>query len=363
MKILHLTQYISPGGLEKVIFDLSLEQQKSNNSVAVCVYGDLREWIPKFTEAGIEVIEIELRRNSFDWKRIPRLFKIINEFDIIHTHDLGPLFYYGLTLILRSLCFKKKKKSIHTIHGLQNPSNNKKYAFYEKVFLNFISKIVCVGEELKKTYSSLAPQFEKKLHYIPNGVSIKKYPFNEKEISRKSLIEEFKLEQDCKIILYVARILPLKNQAFLIDYFVNHPQYNLLLVGPISNQEYFDSLKKTSKNILFLGSRHDIDNLILATDIYVSSSTSEGLPLSVLEAMSLKTPCLLSNIKAHTQLSTNNNIKCCELYQEDSSESFEKMLFEIFEHGLKNAEAAFTNIETNYSMKHTNNLYLELYKS
>jgi glycosyltransferase involved in cell wall biosynthesis len=110
-----------------------------------------------------------------------------------------------------------------------------------------------------------------------------------------------------------------KNQELLIQSFIQASilkTHRLVLIGDGPNLSQLKQKYAHSSGIIFEGYHSNVFKFLKAADAYVSASKSEGMPLSVLEAMSVHLPCILSDIPAHVELMQDNNpgtIKCFSL--------------------------------------------------
>lgn len=294
MKILHVVQYLAPGGLEKMVLNLASYQKKHGHDVAIYVYDDKQSWVNLARALGIHVYSRH-KRKGFDFFVLADLIRYSESYDIIHAHDLGPLVYSALTNIFSR--FKLiRPKFILTLHGLVHHSWKEK--FYFKFFLPLLDGAVAVSEEIDE-YLSFASVIKHKI--IKNGVSLLA-PVQASPIRRLLNIPE-----GDQIVISVARLTPLKNQAMIIQAVNECENCHLLLVGPSGDDHYVAHLQSiASERIHFLGERLDIGELLKASNLFVSASTQEGLPLSVLEAFACKTPSILSQIKGHEVFLKNN---------------------------------------------------------
>lgn len=141
------------------------------------------------------------------------------------------------------------------------------------------------------------------IQYIRNGVDIQKYyPAND---SKLELRRELKLPLDKKIIVYGALFNDRKNQGFILQNFANRKEFEnccLLLLGDGPNYSLLKEQYLEFSNILMPGNVSNMPDYLRASDYYVSSSKSEGLPNGVLEAMATGLPVLLSDIEQHLEV-------------------------------------------------------------
>lgn len=331
LKIVHFTQFLGIGGLEKIIFELSLKQIEQGHDVTVVVYDYERSWVDFFKSKGIKVKTSFKKNMGFDPRLIMKFKSYLHEerFDIVQTHDINPLIYLSGVKLLKLLKNQKNFKLIHTTHTLDHIENSKKIEFFEKTISRIADQIVTVSPRIKTFYIKKAFLSPSKVHLIENGISLKS-PCTENMAKIKKLIyEKEKLKADLPLGLCLSRIVPLKDQEFLIKAFLKRPELQLIIVGPPSDKIYFEKLKKLlkdnpSQNVRLLGPRTEVVELNKMTNFYLSASTHEGLPVSVLEAMSLGNPCLVSNISGHKVL--NKYEEVVDTYQLGDQKDFLRKL-------------------------------------
>ena len=146
-----------------------------------------------------------------------------------------------------------------------------------------------VQDYFKETYG-------RETHFIPNGV-------NRPQIREASLItDKFGLKKD-SYILFLGRLVPEKGIRYLVEAFKNvKTDKKLVIAGGSSDTDSFmEELKDLTKGddrILFTGFVQGtmLDELYSNAYIYTLPSDLEGMPLSLLEAMSYGNCCLVSDI-------------------------------------------------------------------
>ena len=134
---------------------------------------------------------------------------------------------------------------------------------------------------------------------MPNAIDSAKYQYNVDK--RKVKRVELGLK-DIFVVMHVGSILPVKNHSFLLEIFYQLKKRitnaKLICVGGGD----YSSLKKKAKelniqdDVVFLGTRNDVPELLQAADIFVFPSKFEGLPGAVLEAQAAGLPCVISDI-------------------------------------------------------------------
>ena len=138
-----------------------------------------------------------------------------------------------------------------------------------------------------------------KIVMIPNGIETEKFKYNE-EIRNKYRTD---LGIENKVVIgNIGRFMEQKNHKFLLEVFKEflniNPNSVLLLIGDgeleDKTKDYAKELE-IDKNVMFLGLRKDIPNLLMCMDIFVMTSFHEGLPVVGVEAQSSGLPIIFSN--------------------------------------------------------------------
>ena len=191
------------------------------------------------------------------------------------------------------------KKCIATIHGIDwqrakwGGFATKYIKFGEKVAVKYADEIIVLSEGVQKYFLDT---YGRKTVFIPNGV-------NRPILRNPQLIKErFGLEKD-DYILFLGRLVPEKGITYLIEAFKNvKTDKKLVIAGGSSNTEAFmqelKELAEGDERIVFTGfvQGQMLEELYSNAYVYTLPSDLEGMPLSLLEAMSYGNCCLTSDI-------------------------------------------------------------------
>ncbi|WP_455503480.1 glycosyltransferase family 4 protein [Blautia sp.] len=221
------------------------------------------------------------------------LYSAFGKYDVVHIHAEGPAFFAWLPKLLG-------KRVVVTIHGIDWQREKWKSGFGSKFIRQGEKNAVKYADEIIVLSKGVQDYFEetynRKTHFIPNGV-------NRPEIRNAKLItEKFGLMKD-SYILFLGRLVPEKGIRYLVEAFKNvKTDKKLVIAGGSSDTDSFmEEIKELAKDddrIIFTGfvQGQMLDELYSNAYIYTLPSDLEGMPLSLLEAMSYGNCCLVSDI-------------------------------------------------------------------
>lgn len=291
------------GGVEIVVYELSKRMAKLGHDVTV------------YNRKGKHVLDKNVKQNKIkeiDGIKIKEAFTIdkkglaavtssffatlkilFSNAEVVHYHAEGPCYWMWI--------IKKfsKKRIIATIHGLD---------WQRAKWCGFATKFIKKGEERAVKYADeiivlsknvqnyFKEEYNRDTIFIPNGV-------NKPEIVEADVItKKYGLKKD-DYILFLGRMVPEKGIHYLIDAFNNLKTNKKLVIagGASDTDQYYSELKEKANgndNIIFTGfvQGKELEELYSNAYIYCLPSDLEGMPLSLLEAMSYKNCCLTSNI-------------------------------------------------------------------
>jgi sugar transferase (PEP-CTERM/EpsH1 system associated) len=306
LHILHITHSLNVGGLERVVVDLAKGFKKKGYIVSICCLDGKEPLGNEAESAGIKVYS--LNKGPGIKCGLPfKIAKIIREerIDLIHTHNESGLIY-GVTAAFLA----RVSNIVHTDHGKEPGYDEKKaLKLAEKILLKKLDHVVAVSEDLKNKIVQSTGISKDKILVIPNGIDVEHFyqPNLRDEVRRK-----LGISSDTFVIANIARMVPLKNQSFLINIFkevvVDYPNVKLLLVGDGPMRYELQAYCKNmglSKSIIFLGERKDIFELLSAVDLFVLPSLTEGTSITLIEAMSSGTPVVASEVGGNSEVIEN----------------------------------------------------------
>lgn len=252
----------------------------ANNNKEIC-----QKYVPTIEKKGLAAVS-----SSF----FAALYSAFGKYDVVHIHAEGPAFFSWIPKILG-------KKVIVTVHGIDWQREKWKSGFGskfirqgEKNAVKYADEIIVLSQGVQKYFEE---NYGRKTIFIPNGV-------NRPQVRPAEIInKEVGLTKD-SYILFLGRLVPEKGIKYLIEAFKNVETDKKLVIagGSSDTDEFANELRELAKDddrILFTGfvQGEKLDELYSNAYIYTLPSDLEGMPLSLLEAMSYGNCCLVSDIE------------------------------------------------------------------
>lgn len=298
------------GGIEVVVEELSTRMIKLGHKVTVYNRkgknvqdknaSDENQKLKEYK--GVKIVTIPTINkkgiDAFLYSLFASIKVLFGKYDILHYHAEGSCAMLWLPHLFH-------KKIVVTIHGL-DWSRSKwggfatKYIKHgEKCAVKYADKIIVLSKGVQDYFKET---YNRETIFIPNGVE-------ESKIKEPKIIKEkYNLEKD-NYILFLARIVPEKGLDDLIDaYNKIKTDKKLVIAGGASHTNdylrHIEQKVKKNKNIIMTGfvQGDELEELFSNTFLYCLPSHIEGMPISLLEAMSYGRNVLVSDIEENTQV-------------------------------------------------------------
>lgn len=288
------------GGAELLAIDFARNQVDLFDSYFVCL-DDAGELATSVQKEGFSVVDLK-RKPGIDFELIRRFGRWLKSesIDLIHAHQYTPLFYSSLA---RGI-LQYRPPLLFTEHGRHFPDVRKfKRCLLNQVLLSRTDRVVAVGEQVKRALVANEWIRENSIRVIYNGVSVSQFRDSISLDSRDELRRVCELPSDRRLVIQVARLNPLKDHLTAIramrQVVDQGVQANLLIVGEGETRAAIESeIEKLSlgNTVRLLGNRKDIPKLLASCDVFLLTSVSEGIPLTLIEAMIAGLPCVATSV-------------------------------------------------------------------
>jgi glycosyltransferase involved in cell wall biosynthesis len=284
LRIAHVGDSMEMGGAEKLTATMCRLQRDRGHTPSVhCLY-------------GLGVLGEELRAEGFEVTLHPRcsffflarsLYRAFRRSapDVVHCHNATAAILAALPARLAGV-----KTVIVTRHGLVKPPYQLRRELKFAIASRWCDWVVGVCEGTRTNLRAAPFAARDRIIHIYNGA----WPADDRAVPRP---------KSGFTLLYVGRLAPLKDHATLLRAVAltrsHHPEVQLWIVGDGPVELMLRSLADElglNECVTFFGEQADVSPFMLAADLFVSSSVTEGLPVSLLEAMSVGLPALVTDV-------------------------------------------------------------------
>ena len=269
----------------------------------------------ELNEAGIKTYNIPIPRSIFKIKKMIISYKLIKKlcdeknYTIVHCHS-------PIGGVLTRLAAKTKRSSatkvIYTAHGFhffKGSSIKNWLLFYpiEKICSNYTDILITINQEdfylAKKDFKS------KDVVYVP-GIGVHIDEIQQQNVDVHKLKNELGITDNDFIIMSIGQISVRKNQKIIIEALskINDKSIKYVIIGFGELEEELKQLViklNLSDRVIFTGYREDAKDLLYCANLFAFPSLQEGLPASLMEAMSVGLPVVASNIRGNVDLIKN----------------------------------------------------------
>ncbi|MDC3105176.1 glycosyltransferase family 4 protein [bacterium] len=360
MKILFFIESLRSGGKERRLLEL-IQYLKFNQNFKIVIvlteniidYEYVYDW-------NLSIKTIERKELKKDPKIFFKFFKICRDFrpDIIHTWGIMNTFYAIPTKLFLNIPLVNSM--ISNAEFNIKPWSLKMFFFKSSCF--FSDSILSNSKAGIEAYNIKS----KKGKVIYNGINISRF---DKYFDSFNKRENLKITTPY-IVVMVASVNEKKNYDLFIDVAkeVRKIKNNITFIGVGSGNE-FDRIKRrisaeNVNNVLMLGLRKDVEEIVHASDVCVLFTPCEGFPNSVMEYMASKKPVVVSNVGGIKELVIDNYTGF--LVCNNDILNISKKITELIDDDEKKyefGENGFRLIKEKYSIKKMSLKFIEVYKS
>lgn len=311
-RVLHVVSKMSFGGVQAIIMNYYRNINRENIQFDFVVQDEteyeFNEEIKKLGGNIFFVSPMHVNRKKFE-KQLSNILDE-NRYEVIHCHQ------NFLNIIpLRVAKKKRVKNRISHSHNCYKASSLLK-GIQRIIFKKIISMYAthfyaCSYDAGVWLYGSKL--MNNKGRIINNAINIRKFAFNNN--IRCQIRKELNIDNKY-VLVHVGMFGEAKNHKYLIDIFKELEKINensiLLLIG---EGELLNNIKNYAKGlnlenkILFLGKKANIDQYLMAADVFVFPSKYEGLPIALIEAQASGIPCIVSKEAVKREIDYTGNIE------------------------------------------------------
>lgn len=287
MRIIQIIDSLEAGGAERMAVNYAntlVNKVEFSGLVATRKEGSLLHQI----NTNVSYLFLGKKR-QLDLRALFRLRSFVHKNKVTHIHAHSTSFFLAFLL---KILYPSVKLVWHYHYG-NNEILSKKRVIFFRIVMPFFTGVIAVNQKLKLWIVNNLKS--KNVIYLPN------FPCESKSVMGKTV-----LQGDGKRIVSLANLREDKNHFLLIEVaeklMKSHPNWTFHLIGKDFEDEYSRKITKRIKeyglenNVLFYGSRQDIENILSQASIAIITSQSEGLPVALLEYGWCKKAVVVTNV-------------------------------------------------------------------
>lgn len=285
MKIVHVVYSMELGGAEMLVAQLGRMQRADGHDVTVCAYSKLGPLGEVLRDEGLRVHVMGVAPVAKTMLRYLRLFRQMRP-DVVHCHNPAPTLQAAMGARLVGA------RVISTRHSLVSPPYDRnaeiKFSLVARAFVHHVAgicEITC--KNLRSAPLANAGQIVR----VYNGAAA---------LDEASPVPR---EDGTFVLLFVGRVAAIKDLPTMLRAFAlavrRVPELRLWIVGdgPVRSElERLAAELCVADRVRFYGQRLDTAGFFRAADVFTMSSVSEGLPMSLLQSMSIGLPALVTDV-------------------------------------------------------------------
>jgi len=359
-RVLHMIETSGPGGAEKMLINHMIRLRDIGIESHALLIKD--GWLKKQIEGlGFVCFLVPLDRFlSPTWIR--SVLKIIrqNGYKTLHSHEFAMNCHNAVLSLMTGI------PSVATVHGKNYYSDRLvRRLLYRQ--LSRLTQFVAVSSDISEFLHTTIGVTSNRITIIPNGIALEKFSHN--VITRARLRQQLGITDQEVLVGAVGNLYPVKGHIYLIraaaKVISQYPNVKFVVAGrggeettlqtEINNLGLENSFK-------ILGFREDIHELLQAFDIFAMPSLSEGLPLSILEAMASHCVVLASRTGGIPELITSDAVGLLTPPKDSAAlaAAIERLIENPAERALI-AENAYLLVSQSHSQDSCTDNYVKLY--
>ncbi len=306
MRILQVITSLQIGGAEHVVVHLTKLLRQKGHTVDVVVFnGEETAFMRELEETGCRIYRFG--RGFYNLSYIPKLRRIMREYDIIHTHNSSPQLFAAIANIGLG------KVLMTTEHSTNNRKReHPMFSFVDKWMYGKYAKVVTISriaEDKLCNYLGISTNqtgdsLRDKITTINNGVDVHAFYHTSSlpELEHHGqfvsvMVAGFREAKDQDTVIRAIALLPDEYELWLVGDGVRRPE----IEAEIVKQNVMERVK-------LLGIRSDVPQILKSADVVVMSSHWEGLSLSNIEGMSSGKPFVASEVNGLKEVTAGYGI-------------------------------------------------------
>lgn len=334
LRILHVVLTMEVGGAEKLVFDMIRHPVFAASRPAVACLDAVGTLGAKLEEENYRVF-FKNRKSGLDWGVVPWLRQIIRQeqIEVVHAHQYTPLFY-----TVPAALWPARRKVVYTEHGRFYPDRKSwKRAIVNPLLARGVDHLISISQataEAMATYDNLPGD---RIRVIHNGIDPENLNPPTDTAARR---REFGISDSARIVGTAARLEEIKNLPMMLRAFrlvlAAAPDTVLVIAGEGSQTDRLKEMTAAlgiASQVRFLGLRFDLPEIYKLMDVFLLTSFTEGISVTLLEAMGSGVPAVVTDVGGNREVVVAGKTGYMEAVDDDQALA-EKVLALLGNHEL-----------------------------
>ena len=298
-RILQVLRGLEIGGLENVAMDIFRELRAIGVDVDFLVYGEkIGYYENEVINKGGRVFHISPPSSGFIrfYLNVKKIIRMKGSYDIVYSHT-----YFNSGIVLRAAKMENVCRCVAHCHSSRRNSDSfflkQIYNSLMRRWVNKYADVLCACSKQAGDNMFGIEEFEKRGVVLPNRIRYEDFEFDME--ARMRIRKSIGCSNQRIVIGTVGHLTSAKNHSLLLQIFCHlykdNNKYLLLIVGDGELRSELEMRTKQlgiEKQVCFLGMRTDIGALLSAFDVFLLTSSHEGLGIVLLEAQANGLPCI-----------------------------------------------------------------------
>lgn len=288
LRVCHVSLTLKTGGLERILADIARHHDPADSVPEFLALREVGRFADEIRQVGCPVHQLKPAGRIGQIRQMMELFRR-GRFDVVHTHNTYPHLYASVAARLAGV-----PVVINTRHG-QRAGHGWKSRVPFRWASHLVDRIVAVSDDAAQLCVRADGVSARKVTRIWNGIDLSHFAYHE--------------PTSAPIAISVARLSAEKDFPTLLRAMEKAirdvPELKLILVGDGPERARLEELARElsiTHCIEFLGERTDVPSLLTQAGFFVSSSLTEGISLTLLEAMAVGLPVVATAVGGNSEI-------------------------------------------------------------
>lgn len=290
LRVCHMSLTLCTGGLERLLVDFSRHYDRDRFALSFVVLQDQGQPADDIRRLGCDVVSLPLQQlgRLERFRRLTALLRTIQP-DVLHTHNAYPHWYGSV-----AAKFAGVPIVVHSRHG-RRFGHNWKERLQFAIASRLSDRVVAVSNDTARLCRDIGRLDLTKVTRIWNGIDLDRFTFRGPSGQPVGIsVGRLSAEKDFPTLLHAVALV---REVI--------PEFRFLLAGDGPERTRLEALSRElglNDCVEFLGERRDVPQLLSQASVYAGSSLTEGISLTLLEAMAVGLPIVATRVGGNPEI-------------------------------------------------------------